>query len=103
MERPPPPSQREETLTRLQVVTLCGTAVSGCFILLVSFWNWEASCLFRGGQVRQEPKPGHARKTGSGDPAFGETGPMDVVERPGAGGIMVLAFIHFLDLAHTLT
>lgn len=94
MERPPLP--KEETLTRLQVVTHGGTAVCGCFILLVRFWNWEASCLLRGGQVRQEPKPGHARMKVVGIQHQGETGLVPEVERPGRGEPYGrLAFVQF--------
>lgn len=70
------PSQREETLTRLQVVALCGTDVCGCFILLVSFSLGVA----RSGR---NPSLGMLRRV-MGIQQQGETGPVPVVERPGS-------------------
>lgn len=71
------PSQRKETLTRLQVVTFCGTAVCGCFILLVSFSLGVA----RSGR---NPSLGMLRRRVMGIQQQGETGPVPVAERPGS-------------------
>lgn len=99
MERHPPP-EREETVTRLPVVTLCGTAVCGCFILLVSGIGKHPVCL---GVVRsgRNPSLGMLGRKVVGIQLWERQVRCLWWKGLGVGSLVLLAFIHFLDPAGT--